>query len=50
MPIPKQNETRSDFVGRCIPIVKDEGTANSNDQAVAVCQSMWEQDKKKKED
>lgn len=29
-------------MSRCIPIVLDDGTAESNDQAVAVCNTMWE--------
>lgn len=29
-------------MNRCIPMVLDEGTAGSNDQAVAICSSMWE--------
>jgi len=47
MPKPRDGETRKDFVDRCVPIVIDEGTAKDGKQAVAVCNSMWEQDKKK---
>lgn len=43
MPTPRTNESRDDFIARCIPIVLDEGTAEDNDQAVAVCNSMWEE-------
>lgn len=43
MPTPNAGESRDDFVSRCIPIVMDDGTADSNDQAVAVCNSMWEE-------
>ena len=42
MPEPKEGESKSDFVSRCIPIVLDDGTAEDQDQAVAVCNSMWE--------
>ena len=42
MPTPQTNETRNEFISRCIPIVLDDGTADSNEQAVAVCSSMWE--------
>lgn len=45
MPNPRKGERRSKFVSRCIPIVLDEGTAKSNEQAVAVCQSIWRQAK-----
>jgi len=50
MPEPKENETRKEFIDRCIPIVIDDGTADGPRQAVAVCNSMWEQSKKSSED
>ena len=43
MPTPRENESREDFVKRCIPIVLDDKAAEDNKQAVAVCNSMWEQ-------
>jgi hypothetical protein len=46
MPDPLQGENRNDFISRCIPIVIKDGTAEDSDQAVAVCNSMWEQAKK----
>jgi len=46
MPKPKLNESRDDYVARCIPIVLDEGTAKDQEQAVAVCSSMWQEAKK----
>ena len=42
MPTPQPGESQDDFTSRCIPIVIDDGTAEDNDQAVAVCNSMWE--------
>ena len=42
MPTPNQGESRDDFVSRCIPIVLEDGTAENQDQAVAVCNSMWD--------
>jgi hypothetical protein len=47
MPTPGENETREDFISRCIPIVLEEGTAENQDQAVAVCNSMWRDAKNK---
>lgn len=44
MPTPRTDESRDDFVGRCIPIVLDDGTADDQDQAVAICNSMWEEE------
>jgi len=41
MPTPRQDETRQEFVSRCIPVVLEDGTAESQDQAVAICNSMW---------
>ena len=47
MPEPKEGENREDFVERCIPIVLDDGTAEDQDQAVAICNSMWRQAQEK---
>lgn len=44
MPKPKSNETHDEFIERCIPIVIDEGTAEDNEQAVAYCESIWEEE------
>lgn len=43
MPTPHSGEKEQDFISRCIPVVLDDGTAESNDQAVAICYSMWEE-------
>jgi hypothetical protein len=42
MPQPKADETEDEFVSRCIPIVLDEGTAETPEQAAAICHSMWD--------
>ena len=40
MPTPNcDGETRSEWMGRCIPIVMDEG--RTHDQAVGQCAGMW---------
>lgn len=44
MPTPTSNETHDEFIERCIPIVIDEGTAEDNEQAIAVCESIWEEE------
>lgn len=42
MPTPNpDNESRSEWMERCIPVLIDEG--KDDDQAVAICSSMWEQ-------
>lgn len=46
MPEPQANESRDEFIERCIPIVLDDGTAEDSEQAFAVCNSMWEQREK----
>jgi hypothetical protein len=43
MPDPKEDESREDFVNRCIPIVLNDGAADDRDQAVAMCNSIWKQ-------
>jgi ATP-dependent Clp endopeptidase proteolytic subunit ClpP len=49
MPTPKKGEKEDDFVDRCIPIVIEEGTADDGEQAAAICHSIWEESKKKKD-
>jgi hypothetical protein len=43
MPEPRKDETRVEFLKRCIPQVIEEGTAPKEpiEQAVAICSSMW---------
>ena len=41
MPTPRRGESQDDFISRCIPIVLDDGTADDNQQAAAICYSMW---------
>ena len=43
MPEPRPDEEQSAFMGRCVPMVLDEGTAEDQEQAVAMCFSMWRQ-------
>lgn len=47
MPTPKENEKKEDFIKRCVPMVMNEGTAKDNDQAVAICTSMYDKPKEK---
>ena len=43
MPKPNEGEGRDDFVSRCIPVVLKDGTAEDNEQAAAVCHSLYEE-------
>lgn len=36
---PRQGESQSDFMGRCVPVFIDEGRPQK--QAVAICYDMW---------
>lgn len=45
MPEPEANENEQDFISRCIPIVLDEGTAQDQEQAAAICYSLWREKK-----
>ena len=45
MPTPKKDESREDFIKRCIPEVLKDGTAKDGSQGNAVCNSIWK-DKK----
>jgi hypothetical protein len=42
MPTPQPNESKDDYMKRCIPKVLDDGTASSQDQAVAICSAMFD--------
>ena len=42
MPDPNEYEDEKSFMEVCIPKVLQDGTAKDNDQAVAICSSMWE--------
>jgi len=46
MPKVKPNESKEDFISRCIPIVESEGEEHK--RAVAICYSIWEQHDKDK--
>jgi len=45
MPTPRKGETHSDFIARCIPIVIDDGAADGSEQAIAICESLWDDGK-----
>lgn len=50
MPKPHPSEeTESEWMSRCIPVVLDDGTADDQDMAVAICLNMWRDAKKKKD-
>ena len=42
MPRPGEGESKKSFIGRCIPILMDEGKVKDNKQAAAICYSYWE--------
>lgn len=48
MPIPKpnNNETRNEFMERCITFLINEG--RNNEQAIAICSTQWAENEKKK--
>jgi hypothetical protein len=46
MPTPGKNETEKEFIGRCIPFMLKEKPGMEQDQAVAICYSIWREDKK----
>jgi hypothetical protein len=48
MPTPKANESREDFMKRCIPIRHGEHPSEDNKQSVAVCFSIWKEHHKNK--
>ena len=48
MPTPKPNETKKEFMKRCIPIVLKEPDTKDSGHAWQKCNGIWEQSKKKK--
>jgi len=44
MPEPRKDETKENFISRCIPYVVKEG--RKQDQAAAICYSIWKRIKK----
>ena len=50
IPTPNKGENKQDFISRCIPIVLEDKTAKDQDQAVAICNSLWDQSKKSKDE
>ena len=46
MPKPKPDESESDFVARCIPIVIEDGAAEDGTQGAAICHSIFEDARK----
>lgn len=40
MPTPSDDETREEWMARCIPYLINEG--RERDQAIAICSSMWD--------
>lgn len=46
MPTPRENEPRDQFINRCIPVVMNDGTAQTPEQAYAICQNIYETSKK----
>jgi HK97 family phage prohead protease/HK97 family phage major capsid protein len=38
---PHKGESQSDFMGRCVPEMLDADSSRTNDQAVAICASIW---------
>ena len=49
MPEPNTDESRDDFISRCIPVVVRDGAAKDGKQAAAVCHSMWQEAKEGKQ-
>ena len=41
MPTPKENESKNEFMGRCISMRHKENPSEDNKQSVAVCFSIW---------
>jgi len=49
MPTPNQDETKQEFVSRCIKVLMDEGSYPQK-QCIAICYSMWKNKGKSNEE
>jgi len=47
MPKPRKNETRSDFVQRCVQRRRQEKQKEDVNQSIAICYSIWKKRHKK---
>jgi hypothetical protein len=47
MPKPNPNESKKDFIARCVPYVMKNENVKDSKYAVAKCNGIWEQHKKK---
>lgn len=47
MPTPSRSETKAHYMARCVPYVMKEKGTQSNDHAVAKCNGMWGQSRKR---
>jgi hypothetical protein len=45
MPKPRIGEQKDAYISRCIPIVIQDGTAKDEQQAYAICNSMYDESK-----
>lgn len=48
MPNPNAYDNQNEFISVCIPKVISEGTAKDQEQAAAICYSMWRDHRAKK--
>ena len=49
LPTPKENETKSEFVSRCISVLTHANEFKSKTQRIAVCYTQWDKSKKEEE-
>lgn len=48
MPQVKQGESKGNWMSRCVPTVKEEGTAENDKQAKAICLDMFSRGREEK--
>jgi HK97 family phage prohead protease len=46
IPKPKAGQSKDDYLSECIAFVLDEGTAEDEKQAYAICNDIWEEERK----
>ena len=47
MPVPRENEEKNDFIRRCIIATRKDGAAKNTNQAIAICNDIWDRENKK---
>lgn len=49
LPTPNENESKNEFISRCISVLTNMNEFKSKSQRIAVCYSQWDKQEKEKD-